>query len=466
MASSTAAPAGGGYRHESWTSRRAFLLATIGAAVGLGNLWRFPYIAGENGGAGFVLLYIGFVFLLGLPVMVAEMIMGHRGHQSAVGTMRKLVERGGHFRAWQSIGWLSLLIPFLGLTYYAVVAAWSLDYLGLAVTGAFNGLTGETSQDRFALQSGAPVRQLLLHGAFIFSVGVVVARGLHDGIERIAKLAMPALFLILLFLVGYNVLRADFGAAVRFLFTPDFSRLGPDAVLLALGQALFSLAIGVGVLITYSAYLPKKFSLVTSAGVICCSDTLVALLAGLAIFPIVFQYGLSPGEGPGLIFITLPVAFGQMPGGVIIATLFFLLLFLAAYTTGIAMVEPIVAWLVEHRGASRPLMTLVCGAMAWLGGIVSVLSFNLLADVHPLGFLTLMEDKTFFDLLDFLVANVMLPINALLIALFAGWAMHRATISSEVGVSGGPWFGYWRLALRFLVPAALLAIMLDSFLKM
>jgi NSS family neurotransmitter:Na+ symporter len=375
--------------------------------------------------------------------------------------MSLLVSRGGHSPFWKLIGWLSILVPILGLTYYAVVAAWSLDYLGMAVTGGFAGMSGESSQQTFELQIGKPLRQLLLHGVFVFSVVVAVSRGLHSGIERVSKVAMPALFVILVFLVLYNLVQADFAAAFRFLFTPDFSRLGTDAVLMALGQALFSLAIGVGVMITYSAYLPEKFSLPTSAAVICCGDTLVALLAGLAIFPIVFAAKLSPGEGPGLIFVTLPVAFGQMPGGLVIGTLFFLLLFLAAYTTGIAMVEPVVSWLEEHRGASRPLMTAACGGVAWVGGIVSVLSFSVLADFHPLDGLALMRGKTFFDIIDFVVANFMLPVNALLIALFAGWALDRATVGEELGVSSGPWFVYWRFAVRFLVPAAMILIMLD-----
>ena len=449
------------FQHETWTSRRAFLFATVGAAVGLGNLWRFPYIAGQNGGAGFVLLYLGFVFLLGLPLVIAEMTLGRKGNQSAVTSMMLLVNEGGHSPFWKSIGWLSVLVPILGLTYYAVVAAWSLDYLGLAVTGRFAGMTGETSQESFALQIGQPLRQLVLHGLFVMSVVVVVARGLHGGIERVSKVAMPALFAILIFLVLYNIVQADFGAAMRFLFTPDFSRLGADAVLMALGQALFSLAIGVGVHITYTAYLPKEFSLPQSAAIVCTGDTLVAILAGLAIFPIVFQYGLSPGEGAGLIFVTLPVAFGQMPGGLIIGTLFFLLLFLAAYTTGIAMVEPVVSWLEEHRGASRPVMTVACGVVAWLGGIISVLSFSVLSDYHPLEAFALMQGKTFFDILDFVVANFMLPVNALLIALFSGWCIERATAAAEFGEPSGAWFAYCRFALRYVIPIAMIVIMLD-----
>ena len=449
------------FQHEAWTSRNAFLLATIGAAVGLGNLWRFPYVAGVNGGGGFVLIYLGFVVLLGLPVMIAEMAMGRMGHQSAVATMGKLVKEGDRSPFWKSIGWLSIIVPFAGLTYYSVVAAWSLDYLSLAVTGAFQGLTADASEENFSRQIGAPLRQLLLHAVFVFSVVFVVSRGLQGGIERMAKLVMPALGAILLFLVGYSFVAADFLGAVAFLFKPDFSRIGTEAVLMALGQALFSLSVGVGVLITYCAYLPQEFSLTKSASVICVGDTLVALLAGLAIFPIVFQYGLSPGEGPGLIFVTLPVAFGQMPGGIVVATLFFLLLFFAAYTTGIGMLEPLVSWLEEQRGIRRRTVTYVCGLVAWLLGIVSVLSFSTLADVFPLNFLTLMKDRTFFDVIDFTVANVLLPVNALLIALFAGWSLDRMTAGRELGLSGGPWFAYWRLALRFLVPVALLAIMLD-----
>ena len=272
---------------------------------------------------------------------------------------------------------------------------------------------------------------------------------------------MPALGAILVFLVGYCLVTADFVGALTFLFKPDFSQIGTSAVLMALGQALFSLSVGVGVLITYCAYLPQEFSLTRSASIICVGDTMVALLAGLAIFPIVFQYGLSPGEGPGLIFVTLPVAFGQMPGGLIIATLFFLLLFFAAYTTGIGMLEPLVSWLEEQRGIKRVPITYLCGFVAWILGIVSVLSFSVLGDVFPLDSLALMKGKTFFDVIDFVVANVLLPVNALLIALFAGWSLDRLTAGRELGTSSGPWFAYWRLALRVLVPVALLAIMVD-----
>lgn len=449
------------FTHEAWTSRTAFLMAAMGAAVGLGNIWRFPYIAGENGGGGFVLIYLGFVFLLGLPVMIGEMLIGRRGHQSAIASMSLLVERGKRSPFWKVIGWLSVFAPFLGLTYYSVVAAWSLDYLSLAVTGAFQDLTGATAQSSFEEQIGRPIRQTLLHGAFIAMTVAVVARGLHGGIERMAKLLMPALFALLILLVIYNIFVSDFGRAFEFLFRPDFSKITGQSVLIALGQALFSLAIGVGVMMTYSAYLPKKVSLPESAAIICVGDTAVAVLAGLAIFPIVFSSGLDASEGPGLIFVSLPVAFGQMPGGQIIGSLFFLLLFFAAYTTSIGMLEPLVSWLEERPGARRSHMAIGAGFVAWVLGFASVLSFSLLSDWHPLSFIAAMEGKTFFDVLDFTIANMLLPINALLIALFAGWSLSRVIARDELGIGDGIWFTYWRFAVRYLVPVALVLIIFD-----
>lgn len=449
------------FSHEVWSSRAAFLMASIGAAVGLGNIWRFPYIAGENGGGGFVLVYIGFVFLLGLPIMIGEMMIGHRGQQSAVGSMNLLVKRRNRSPIWKVIGWLSILIPLVGLSYYSVVAAWALDYLSLAVSGSLAAFTADTAQNNFELQIGQPVRQGLLHAAFIGMTVVVVARGLHGGIEIISKVMIPGLFALMLLLVGYNLFQADFAQAFNFLFRPDFSKLDTSAILMALGQALFSLAIGVGVLMTYSAYLPKQLSLPASAAIICIGDTFVALLAGLAIFPIVFQYGLSPSEGPGLIFVTLPVAFAQMPGGMIVASLFFLLLFFAAYTTAVGMLEPMVSYLVESHDFRRSTMAVLAGLATWLLGVASVLSFSALRDIYPLDFITAMHGKTFFDVVDFTIANILLPINALLLALFAGWSLDKVVVSQELGVTNGPWLAYWRFAVRYLVPVALTLIMID-----
>lgn len=443
----------------AWSSRPAFLLATIGGAVGLGNLWRFPYIAGDNGGGGFVLIYLGFVILIGLPVMAGEMLLGRRGHRSAVNSIADLVRSENANSLWKSIGWLSLVVPLVGLSYYAVVAAWAIDYFVLAATDAFHGFDGGASQETFGERIEQPLYQAMLHGVFMAMTVWVVARGVNNGIERASKILMPALFGVIMILVVYGIVSADFSAAVEFLFKPDFSEITGRSVLIALGQALFSLAIGAGVLITYSAYMPKSYSIRTSAAIICFGDTIAALLAGLAIFPIVFANNLDPAEGPGLIFVTLPVAFGNMPGGHAVGTLFFLLLLFAAYTTALGMLEPIVAWLEEKAPGKRRQLAVISGFAIWLLGLGSVLSFSVAAEIHPLGFLGI--EKNFFGLADFTVANILLPVNALLIALFAGWVLKSAAIDDEFVGDGPGWKIYWRFANRYLAPIAIGIVLYD-----
>lgn len=281
-------------------------MATVGGAVGLGNLWRFPFITGENGGGGFVLVYLGFVFLIGLPVLAGEMMLGRRGQKSAINTINDIVAAEGANPLWRAIGIGSILVPFIALTYYAVVAAWALDYLGQALVNAFDGFDASTSGNTFGERIDRPLFQSFLHGTIIAATAWAIARGVNDGIEKLSKILMPALFVMVLILVGYGMIAGDFVAALRFLFTPDFSAIDLRAMLIALGQALFSVGIGAGLMITYASYMPRTYSVRESATVICIGDTLVALLAGLAIFPVVFANGLDAAEGPGLIFVTLP----------------------------------------------------------------------------------------------------------------------------------------------------------------
>lgn len=448
--------------HESWSSRSAFLLAAVGAAVGLGNIWRFPYVAGENGGGAFVLIYIAFVLLLGIPIISAELAMGRRGHQSPVVGMSNLARQEGRHPAWQVIGWLSILVPLLGLTYYSVVAGWAVDYVFQAAMGSFRGFDGAQSSAFFGALQASPWRMFLWHSIYIGLTIFVVARGVRKGLERSVKIMMPALFVILLFMVGYALFTADFQAGLDFLFTPDFSKITIPTVLMALGQALFSLAVGVGAMMTYGAYLPQNISLPFAATVIGIVDTLVATLAGLAIFPLVLGYGLDPGEGPGLIFVTLPVAFGQMPGGAMVGTLFFVLLTFAALTSSIGMLEPVVSWLEEHRGFKRPVMALAAGLLAWLVGLAISLSFNLWGDFRPLGAFKFFADKTLFDCMDFLVANMLLPLNAFLIAVFAGWMMSRQSTMQELGLPDGARYKFWRFSLRYVAPLAFVLIFFSS----
>jgi len=448
--------------HESWSSQFAFILAAIGAAVGLGNIWRFPYIAGTNGGGAFVLVYIGFVILLGIPIITAELAMGRRGHQSAVVSMATLARAEGRSPKWQLIGWLSILIPLLGLTYYSIVAGWAIDYIFKSLAGEFKGVTGEGSSAIFAALLASPWRMILWHTIYIGLTVFVVARGVRKGLEQSVKIMMPALFVILVCMVIYAMFVGDFKAGLHFLFSADFSKLTITGVLMALGQALLSMAVGVGAMITYGAYLPRDISLPRTGIIIGVADTGVAILAGLAIFPLVLRYGLNPGEGPGLIFVTLPVAFGQMPGGALVGGMFFVLLTFAALTSSIGMLEPVVSWLEEHRGLKRPLMALLTGALAWLVGLAIALSFNLWGDIHPLSMFDFFAQKTIFDLMDFLVANIMLPINALLIALFAGWMMARSSTLDELDWPDGWRYRAWRFLVRYFAPIALGLIFFSS----
>ncbi len=437
--------------HVQWSSRSAFLMASIGAAVGLGNLWRFPYIAGENGGGAFVLIYIAFVLILGIPLIMAELALGRAGKMSAIGTMTKMV-KSGHNPVWKMIGWLSILVPLMGLTYYSVVAGWSLDYITKAVTGSFSGIDAEGSGALFNGLLESWPRLTIWHSLYMVSVIIVVSLGVKAGLESTVKIMMPGLFILLAILSAYAMFTGEGRQAFNFLFSPDFSKITAQTVLVALGQALFSLAVGVGALITYGAYLPDNVSLPKAAAIIAVADTIVALLAGFMIFPIVFQYNLVPGEGPGLIFATLPIAFGQMPGGMIFGILFFLLLTFAAFTSSLAMLEPAIAWF-EDKGMSRPLTSWATGGAAWAVGLIMLLSFNLLSDFKPLSFIGALADKNLFGIMDFIVANIMLPINALLLALFAGWAMSRKLVSEQIGYpqsSNG--FLIWQFSTKYIAP--------------
>lgn len=450
--------------HQSWTSRAAFLLATTGAAVGLGNLWRFPFLAGANGGSAFVLVYLACVAAICIPVATAEIALGRMGQLSAIGSVKAIARREGAGPAWTAIGYLSVIIPFVGLAYYSVVTGWALSYMVTGMLGGLAGITPDRSQSVFGELIASPWTNLLFQGVVIGLTAYVVGRGLHAGIERATKVMMPALFLLLVVLIGYNLVAADFGRALSFLFTPDFSKVTATTVMLALGQAFFSVGVGVGFMITYGAYLPGRVSIPRSAAIVAGVDTLVAVMAGLAIFPIVFASGLSPGEGPGLVFVTMPVAFASMPFGQVLAVLFFLLLFLAAFTSTIAMLEPAVSVLEERRSEGRLTLAFATAGVIWLLGIAPALSGNLLAEVRPLSWLPAVAEKTVFETFDLMTGSVLIPLNALLIAVFAGWIVSMNAFRREVDVP--PRFLVaWRLLVKILAPLAIVAITLFGFLS-
>ena len=442
---------------NQWSSHRAFLLAAIGVAVGLGNIWRFPYITGVNGGGAFVLVYCLCVAVLGVPLAMAEIAIGRRGGGSAVSSMKKLTTDEGTSRFWRVVGWQAILAPIAGLMYYAVVAGWTLDFAVSALGGAFTGVAdAQAAAVVFGeLTSNVP-RMMFSHGIFIGLTIFIVAAGIRNGLERAVKSLMPALFGILVVLVVYSAFTADFMGGLRFLFTPDFGKVTSEVILMAIGQAFFSMAVAVGALITYGAYMPKDVSIPRVAGILAVADTTVAILMGLVIFPLVLSYGLEPGEGPGLVFVTLPIAFGQMPAGWLFGGLFFTLMAIAAITSTIGMLEPPVAWLVEHRGFQRVPTAIGLGALMWLCGIPALLSFNRLADWTPIG------NRNVFGIMDYFTANLVIPIGGFLLAVYAGWGLASDSLREELGLEDSAWFGALRFILRFVAPIAIAAVFVTT----
>ena len=451
-------------KHSLWTSRWTFLFATAGAAVGLGNVWRFSFLTGQNGGAAFVVVYLAFVFVIGVPIIMAELAIGRMGQLSPIGSIKRIIQLQDASNFWQAIGKLSLVVPFIGFTFYSVVTGWTLYYAGQAITNAFKGVSSVEAQSLFKALTVSPMVTIMLQGVVVVATAVIVGKGLRQGIERTTKIMVPGLGVILLLMVVYNVFAADMSSAIEFLFSPNFSELNGTSILLALGQAFFSVGVGVGFMMTYGAYLPKDISIPKAAFVIGSVDTGVALLAGLAIFPIVFATGLDPSEGPGLVFVTMPVAFSAMPFGYILGVVFFLLLFVAAYTTTIGMLEPVVAYLEERWNRGRLALAIWAGLVIWLIGILPGLSDNVLADVRPLAFITSLADKSIFETFDFMTASVLIPINAFLIALFAGWVVSVEAFKRELGFRSHVLFNVWIALMRYVVPIAVLIITISGLL--
>ena len=443
--------------HGYWSSRFAFVLAAAGSAVGLGNIWKFPYMAGENGGGAFVILYLISIALFGIPVMMSEVLLGRRGRSSPVNTMNTLAAEENRSSSWGLLGVMGVLAGFLILSYYSVIAGWALAYVIETGTGTFIGVTNEGAGEIFSNLISNPNRLLFWHTLFIGLTMVIVVRGVSKGLESAVRILMPALFVLILIMIIYAMVKGEFLAGLKFLFAPDFSKLSPDVVLKAMGQAFFSLSLGMGAIMMYGSYLPSNASIATTSFQVAIADTLVAVLAGLAIFPIVFANGLEAGQGPGLIFNTLPIAFGQMPGGVIFGTLFFILLVFAAWTSAISLIEPAVAWLIEKFSFSRLLSCLICGAITWVIGLGTVFSFNTWSKIEFFNG-TFLEGKSFFDLLDYATSNVMLPLGGILICLFAAWLMKESSRRDELKIKHEGAYQLWRFLAKFITPIGVVLI--------
>ena len=451
--------------HGQWSSRWAFILAATGSAVGLGNIWRFPYLTGENGGGAFVLVYLLCVVLVGIPIMMAEILLGRRGRQSPINTIRTIAAEEGLSRHWHLLGWMGVIAGFIILSYYSVIAGWTLAYIFRTGTGLFVDADAVYSKQIFTELISDPEKLLAWHTIFILMTIVIVSRGVKSGLEQAVKFLMPALFILLLVMVGYAMSTEKFMEGITYLFVPDFERLAEknffaDIFLPALGQAFFSLSIGMGAIMIYGSYLSQKSSITFNCFTIAIADTTVAILAGIVIFPIVFTYGLEPAGGPGLIFVSLPIAFGQMPFGTFFGTLFFILLMFAAWTSAISLLEPAVTWLVENRNMTRVKATALAGLIAWSLGLVTVLSFNHWA--FSFTFAGVMKENGLFDIFDILTSNILLPLGGLLLAIFTSWLMSKSSTVEELGLGDSRAYHAWRFAVRYIAPFGVIMIFLNA----
>ena len=439
--------------HGEWSSRSAFILAATGSAVGLGNIWKFPYITGEHGGGAFVIVYLLCVALIGIPIMIAETLLGRRGRENPVNTMQLLSAEAEQDPRWQYVGWVGMAAGLLILSYYSVIAGWASAYVFKAFTGSFFNADAAAIKQLFSDFIGSPLQLIFWHTLFMAATLFIVARGVDKGLEKSVRILMPGLFILLILLVMYAMTTSGYFQGIHFLFSFDFSKLTGNAILIAMGQAFFSLGLGMGCVMAYGAYLPNDLSIAKTSIIIAAVDTLVALLAGIIIFPIVFTYQLNPGSGPGLIFETLPIAFGTMTGGWLFGVLFFIILVFAALSSAIALIEPTVSWLVENRGISRQRASLQAGGIAWLIGLATVFSFNAWAAFKPFGL-------TLFDLIDYVTANLMLPLGGLAIAIFVGWKMKQQHSAQELNIVDPEYFKLWLMLTKYLAPAAVFLVFL------
>lgn len=434
-----------------WSSRAAFIAAAVGSAVGLGNIWKFPYMAGVSGGGAFVLTYLGFVALVGVPVLIAELLLGRHGGPSIVQALGRMAAgaRGG--RLWNGLGWFVALTALGVLSFYSVVAGWALAYAAKAAVGGLSALTPQASTRTFDALLADPAQMIAWHTLVMGAVVAIVARGVKGGIERAVRWLMPLLTALLVVLAVYAGGVGDFARAVEFLFRPDVSALTPEVAMAAAGHAFFTLSLGLGAMMVYGAYVPKSVSIPRAAVWVAAADTVCALLAGLAIFPLVFGFGLDPAAGPGLIFVTLPVAFAAMPGGAVVGALFFLLIVVAALTSAVALIEPLAAAL-GGAGERRRVWTLRLAAGAWALGLASVFSFNLWSDVRLFG-------QTVFDFIAHVTGDLALPLGGLGFAVFAGWVAGRSLTAADFGSPRV--HAAWLLLVRFVAPAVLALVFLD-----
>jgi NSS family neurotransmitter:Na+ symporter len=410
-------------------------------------------MAGQNGGGAFVLVYLLFIFLIGMPVMMSEILIGRRGRRNPVATMALLGEEEGGSKHWKWVGALGVITAMLILSYYSVIAGWTLTYIPKALSGQFAGADAASIAKLFDNFVSNPMAVIAAHTIFMFLNFFVIARGVK-GLETAVKFLMPALLFLLFILFYYSLTSGSFAEGVSFMFTPNFAALDWDGVLTAMGLACFTLSIGMGAIMAYGAYLPQETSITSAAVSVVVADTGIAVLSGLVIFPLVFANGLNPGEGPDLVFKTLPLVFGQMQAGTFLATIFFVLLAFAALTSALGLMEPAVAWMVESTKYSRKESSAIIAGLIWLFGLGTALSDNVLSEFK-------FFQGTIYENVDFITSNIMLPVSAVLITVFAAWIMSKNSTSEELD-GHGLVYKMWQLLARYFSPIAILIIFLQA----
>lgn len=443
---------------DSFGSRFGALVAMAGSAVGLGNLWRFPYLVGENGGAAFIIIYILLSFLICLPIFISEFVIGRRSQKNAYAAFRDL--SGGS--AWRWVGLFTIIVPLVVLSYYSVIGGWSVEYLLKSVTFAFESASQSAMSTMFSDFVSSTWGPLLVHTGFLLVTTLIVVVGIKDGIEKFSKVMMPLLFFMVLAIAIYSMTLPGAKAGLDYLFNPDFSKITGKACAAALGQAFFSLSLGFGTIMTYASYVDKKENILFQSTATAVSDLMFALIAGMAIMPAVFAFGLNPQSGPGLVFETLPFVFGQMPAGGFVAILFFLALLVAALTSSISMLEVAVAYLVEEKGFSRVWACVVLFVVCWVVGAICSLSFGPLSDVNIGG-------GNIFDFFDNLSSNILMTLGSLLTVLFVGWRLKKTDVYDEFTNGGtlsrnAKFFGVLWFLIRYICPLAIISIFVSGLL--
>lgn len=429
---------------DQWGSRFGFIMAAAGSAIGLGNIWRFPYITGKFGGAAFVLIYLAVVLIIGMSVMLAEFVIGRNAQSDAVGSFRKL---GGG--AWPLVGWMGFFCGFVILSYYAVIAGWTVAYMFKSLGGLMSEAAAGKAGDVFGAFVSDPVQSIAYHVVVMAITTGIIYKGISGGIEKCCKILMPALFVILLVLIVRSVTLPGAGAGLEFYLKPDFSKLTSEAILAAVGQGFFSLSLGMGCMITYGSYLSKKEYLPSIARTVVLLDTTIAILAGFVIFPAVFAFGIEPGAGPGLTFVTLPAVFAKMPMGAIFSFAFFLLLFIAALTSAISLLEVVVTYCIDQLRWNRAKAAIIMGTAIALLGIPSALSVG--------GHIPQVAGKDFLDAADFITNNVIMPLGGIFISVFVGWIWAdgaKAEITDN-GKLAFPFYTVWLWICRVVAPVSI-----------